>query len=196
GLPCRAQEPTGHARPALRHRAVLLPLRPPLRGAGDRTARRQQVRHREGGTAHADARVPRPLARGRRQLERPPVRALGRLRHGDGDPVPVDAEAAEARAAADEEGLTSSVRARNAEGAATMRAARTFLLPCLAACHRDEPKDYGRAPAADHQETVRATMDGVLDQRYRLQEPSEYRFAPPAQDRVGRWLFDGDAEGG
>jgi hypothetical protein len=76
-----------------------------------------------------------------------------------------------------------------------MRAARTILVACLAACHRDEPRDYGRAPAADHQETVRTTMDGVLDQRYRLEEPSAYRFAAPEQDRVARWLFEGETEG-
>src|SRR5580765_722584 len=76
-----------------------------------------------------------------------------------------------------------------------MRAAWTTLALCLAACHHDAPKDYGPPPAADHQETVRTTMDGVLDQRYRLEEPSAYRFAAPAQDRVARWLFDEQPQG-
>ena len=69
-----------------------------------------------------------------------------------------------------------------------------LLLPLLAACHR-EPKDYGPPPQAGHQELVRAAMDRVFDARYRLEQPSDYRFAAPAQDRVAYWLFEPQQDG-
>jgi hypothetical protein len=64
-----------------------------------------------------------------------------------------------------------------------------LALLATAACGRLK-KNYGPAPAADHQATIRTEMDRVLDGMYRLEGPSAYRFAEPVRDRVARWLFD------
>jgi hypothetical protein len=64
------------------------------------------------------------------------------------------------------------------------------LFGLLSACSHDVPKDYGPAPAPDHQATVRQAMDRIFDGRYHLESPSTYRFAAPVQDRVASWLFE------
>jgi hypothetical protein len=75
---------------------------------------------------------------------------------------------------------------------------RRWWLPvalALAACRGQPVKDHGPAPAADHQATVRAVMDRVLDGKYRLDGAPAYRFAAPAPERVASWLFEPEIEG-
>ena len=72
---------------------------------------------------------------------------------------------------------------------------RTALCVLLATAACGRSRAHGPAPAADHQATIRAAMDRVLDEHYRLEAPSAYRFAAPAPDRVARWLFDPEVEG-
>src|SRR5688572_14691039 len=67
-------------------------------------------------------------------------------------------------------------------------------LGLLSACSH-EVRDHGPAPDASHQATVREAMDRALDKKNRLEQPSAYRFAAPAQDRVARWHFDQVPEG-
>ena len=78
---------------------------------------------------------------------------------------------------------------------ATAAWVRFLLLFPLTACHR-AAKDYGPPPPAEHQALVRTAMDGVFDARYRLEHPSDYRFAAPVQDRVAYWLFEPEAPPG
>lgn len=69
-------------------------------------------------------------------------------------------------------------------------------LPLLAACSgRLAPKDCGPPPRPDHQEQVRAKLDGILGARYRLEQASDYRFAEPVQGRVAAWHWDRLPEG-
>lgn len=67
-------------------------------------------------------------------------------------------------------------------------------LGALPSCGRQPAKDHGPAPSADHQATVRAVMDRVLDSKYRLDGSPAYRFAAPAHEQVAKWLFEPERE--
>ena len=69
----------------------------------------------------------------------------------------------------------------------------TCLLFVLAAC--SAAADPGPAPAPDHQEVVREAMDRRLNEQYRLEAPSDYRFAQPVPDDVAYWLFEPEVPG-
>ena len=61
-----------------------------------------------------------------------------------------------------------------------------LLLGCAAlvtGCD-ENARDPGRAPAGDYQQRVSALQDEIFGKRYRLAEPSSYRFAPPVPGRV------------
>jgi hypothetical protein len=73
-----------------------------------------------------------------------------------------------------------------------MRTGACAFLCLVSACGG---RDHGPPPDADHQTTVRAAMDRVLDGMYRLESPSEYRFAAPVQDKVARWHFEPQVDG-
>ena len=76
-----------------------------------------------------------------------------------------------------------------------MRAATCVLLAAASACRGSVTKDHGPPPGADHQATVRAVLDRVLDEPYRLDGAPDYRFAPPVPDRIARWHFEPQVEG-
>jgi hypothetical protein len=59
----------------------------------------------------------------------------------------------------------------------------------------ENARDPGPAPAGDYQQRVSVLQDEIFGKRYRLAEPSSYRFAAPARGRVARWHWEPQGEG-
>ena len=79
---------------------------------------------------------------------------------------------------------------------AAMRNSTLVWTVLVAACGRAEPAPKAVAPLpADHEITVAATNDRVIEERYELASPSTFRFAEPVEGRVAVWHWEPHVEG-
>jgi hypothetical protein len=76
-----------------------------------------------------------------------------------------------------------------------MRRDLGLILVLCAACGGGPPPDPGPPPPAGHEAAVRAVLDRVLDDRYRLDGAPSYRFAAAVPGRVARWHFEPQDDG-